>query len=173
MSAATVPSVLFAGLLAAVIYVPDGPRPAAPAKACAGAEYRQFDFWLGEWDVIGQQGKKAGTNQITSVESGCALLERWSGAGGVTGMSLTFYDKSDGRWHQAWMDGTGNALRLTGACRGSGMVLESPPAEGRVERVSWTPLEGGRVRQLWESSKDDGRTWTVVFDGTYIKRALK
>jgi hypothetical protein len=25
------------------------------------------------------------------------------------------------------------------------------------------------VRQLWESSKDDGKTWAVSFDGLYRK----
>lgn len=170
MASFSLPAAVFAGFLAAVLYVPDGPRPAAPAKACSGAEFRQFDFWIGEWDVVNQQGRPAGTNRITDIESGCALLERWTGAGGATGTSLTFYDRADGRWHQAWMDGKGQALRLSGGCRGSRMVLESTRAEGRVERVSWTRVEGGRLRQVWESSSDEGKTWTVVFDGTYIKR---
>jgi len=170
MTGLALPSVLFAGFLAAVLYVPaDRQSPSAP-KGCAGAEFHQFDFWIGEWDVFGPQGRKAGTNQITNVESGCALLERWSGAGGVTGTSLTFYDRSDGRWHQAWMDGSGKALRLAGGCRESAMVLESAPAAGRQERVSWTPHTDGSVRQLWESSRDAGQTWTVVFDGTYVRR---
>jgi len=25
------------------------------------------------------------------------------------------------------------------------------------------------VRQLWESSSDGGRTWTVLFDGHYVR----
>jgi len=42
---------------------------------------------------------------------------------------------------------------------------------GAPERISWTPQAGGRVRQLWESSADDGRTWQVVFDGMYAKKS--
>ena len=164
-------SFLVATLVAAVLYVPAPRQVETPAaKGCAAAEFRAFDFWVGDWDVKSAQGRKAGENCIASVESGCALLERWTGAGGVTGTSLTFYDRGDRRWHQSWMDGAGNALRLAGAHRGTSMVLESTPSGGRVERVSWTPGEDGRVRQLWESSKDDGKTWTVTFDGTYVKK---
>ena len=56
------------------------------------------------------------------------------------------------------------------------MVLEAPhdtpdPATGLLgrERIAWTPNADGTVRQLWESSKDDGKTWTVSFDGLYRK----
>ena len=35
-------------------------------------------------------------------------------------------------------------------------------------RMTLTPLEGGRVRQLIEQSSDEGATWTVWFDGTYV-----
>ena len=43
---------------------------AALAEPCSGAEYRQFDFWLGEWEVE-SGGKRAGTNRITRVQGGC------------------------------------------------------------------------------------------------------
>jgi hypothetical protein len=38
-----------------------------------------------------------------------------------------------------------------------------------MERISWTPLPRGDVRQLWERSADGGRTWTVIFDGRYSR----
>ncbi|MGQ0714684.1 MAG: hypothetical protein ACT4PJ_13265 [Gemmatimonadaceae bacterium] len=39
-------------------------------------------------------------------------------------------------------------------------------------RIRWAPPGGtpARLRQLWESSTDDGKTWTVAFDGMYQKR---
>jgi hypothetical protein len=30
-------------------------------------------------------------------------------------------------------------------------------------------MDGGKVRQHWESSADDGKTWTTAFDGLYAK----
>jgi hypothetical protein len=37
------------------------------------------------------------------------------------------------------------------------------------QRITWTPLADGAVRQLWVSSGDGGATWTPVFDGKYAK----
>lgn len=47
-----------------------------------------------------------------------------------------------------------------------------PAGDGGVvrHRIAWSPLAGERVRQFWERSRDRGRTWTVVFDGTYVRK---
>lgn len=31
------------------------------------------------------------------------------------------------------------------------------------------PYPAGRVRQLWEQSKDKEETWTITFDGMYAR----
>lgn len=148
-------------------------RPKVPAQPCASPEHRQFDFWLGEWEVR-QAGKLAGTNRVTRILNGCALREEWTGASGSSGTSLNVYDAARRRWHQTWVDDKGNVLLLEGEWRGGRMVLEGehPEPGGTVsrERITWTPQSGGRVRQLWESSTDSGKTWTVAFDGIYSKK---
>ena len=63
-----------------------------------GLARRQFDFWLGDWDVRDATGKLVGRNRITRVQGGCALEEQWSGNGGVTGSSLNAYDAERNRW---------------------------------------------------------------------------
>jgi len=50
-------------------------------------EVRQFDFWLGRWDVFGSDGTHVGTNHITPLLGGPALAEHWEGDGGVSGVS--------------------------------------------------------------------------------------
>ncbi|MDH3459056.1 MAG: hypothetical protein OER90_19620, partial [Gemmatimonadota bacterium] len=50
------------------------------AGPCSAPEYRQFDFWLGTWNVETKDGKTAGTNHITQILNGCALREEWTGA---------------------------------------------------------------------------------------------
>lgn len=47
---------------------------------------------------------------------------------------------------------------------------DSEPHRLVIYRIRWTPLPDGRVRQLWASSADKGRTWSVAFDGTYRRR---
>lgn len=160
----------FAGMLLMSIAAA---TPAPPP--CSDGPSRQFDFWLGEWDVRGNDAdaQPKGRNTIRRVD-GCALLEEWVGAKGTTGHSLNVFDASDGRWHQFWVDSSGSVLRLSGGLVGDEMVMTgvAPSAAGAVQqqRITWTPRADGSVRQHWETS-DDGRTWSTAFDGIYRHRA--
>jgi hypothetical protein len=139
---------------------------------CAGGEYRQFDFWLGSWEVKTSDGSVAGTNAIDSILNGCVLREQWRGARGMTGSSFNTYDPPAGTWHQTWVDDQGGFLLLSGALEEGAMVLrgEMLDDEGLVtHRITWTPVADGQVRQLWEASRDGGATWSVVFDGLYAR----
>lgn len=147
--------------------------PAAAPPPCSSALHRQFDFWLGLWDVTDPAGKFAGTNRIELVDGGCALYESWSsGGGGYTGRSLNSLG-ADGRWRQSWVDSSGGRLELVGGMKDGSMVLEgeTPPAKPGdppvKNRITWTPRGDGTVRQLWETSPDSGQTWTSAFDGQY------
>jgi len=144
------------------------------AKPCgAKPEYRQFDFWVGEWDVQAG-GKQAGTNSVQLILGDCVIFENWTGAGGTTGKSFNIYNAAKGKWQQTWVDSSGSVLELYGEFKEGVMRLvgERPAPKGGkiIDRLSFFPLEGGRVRQLWESSKDGGKTWGVVFDGLYTRK---
>jgi hypothetical protein len=138
--------------------------------------HRQFDFWIGEWEVRRPDGALAGTNVIDTVLGGCALRERWSGSRGGHGTSLNSWSRFDGKWHQIWVDDSGMFLELEGGLEGDRMVLTGalPSAADSTrlarQRVTWTPMPDGKVRQLWEASEDGGRSWTTIFDGVYERR---
>ena len=142
---------------------------------CAAAEHRQFDFWIGRWEVFSPDGKKAGDNHIEAIDGGCVVLERWRGNGGFSGTSLNSWDSNTRQWHQHWVDNQGGLLRLAGGLEGQRMVLSSSephpsrPGVMRHQRISWTPLADGAVRQWWETSDDAGVSWTTAFDGRYVR----
>ena len=145
-----------------------------PPPGCPAEVRRQFDFWVGNWDVT-VAGKPAGVNRIEKILDGCALLENWQGVGGMSGKSLNFYDPRRERWHQTWVDDRGGSLGLDGAFAGGKMVLtgtKKDPATGKttIDRITWTPLPADQVRQVWETSTDDGKSWTVAFDGLYTRK---
>jgi hypothetical protein len=144
------------------------------AAPCARAEYRQFDFWIGAWDVFNPRGTKVGTNSIDSILAGCALHERWQSAGANAGFSYNMFDRVTRRWHQTWVDNGGLLLLLDGELRNGSMVLSATGvnAQGQpvVNRITWTPFTADSVRQLWEVSADQGATWAVSFDGRYVRR---
>jgi hypothetical protein len=150
-------------------------QSAAKPVPCQGAEARQFDFWVGRWEVFTPDGKKAGDNVIEPIDGGCALIERWTGRGGFTGTSLNSWDAAAKLWRQHWVDNQGGLLRLTGRFEDGHMVLAASephpdkPGATRRQRIRWTPLPDGAVRQLWEQSDDEGATWTVAFDGRYVR----
>jgi hypothetical protein len=145
-----------------------------PPPPCTAPLYRQFDFWVGRWDVVGRtSGKFGGENRIELADGGCALFERWSSAGGgYTGRSLSSVG-GDGRWHQTWVDSSGLRLELAGGLVDGSMVLEgdtpapSPGSPAVKNRITWSPETDGRVRQHWEISADSGKTYKTVFDGMY------
>jgi hypothetical protein len=151
---------------------PPAQNPPAAAKRpdCSAPEHHQFDFWIGTWNVT-VSGKPAGTNRIEAVMNGCGILEHWTSAGGGHGTSLNFYDRRTKTWSQAWIDEGGNALHLAGTFANGKMVLASEPRQTGagvdVQRITWSKNADATVRQVWESSTDGGRTWSVAFDGIY------
>jgi hypothetical protein len=140
-------------------------------RPCATAEYRQFDFWVGDWNVESAAAPgNVSHNRITLINDGCTLREEYDTPQGYVGTSLNFYDGRRKAWHQTWIDNQGGGLVLEGGLRGGDMVLQSADDGGQIQRITWTPLPGGRVRQHWESTTDSGKTWTTAFDGTYSPR---
>ncbi|HEX5707295.1 MAG TPA: tetratricopeptide repeat protein [Pyrinomonadaceae bacterium] len=144
------------------------------ARPCAfQPEYRQFDFWVGEWDVT-VSGQPAGTNSIQSIIDGCVIFENWAGAGGGTGKSFNFYDPAIGKWRQVWVGSNGRAVDFFGEYKDGQMRYtgESAGPNGAKiqQRMTFFNVAPGSVRQLWEQSTDGGKTWTVAFDGTYARR---
>lgn len=163
--------VIVSALAAALSSATAAAQSPAPPPACETPEHRQFDFWIGEWEVVDTAGNVLGTNRITRSMNGCVLHEHWTGARGMTGESFNLYRPGTGTWHQSWVDSGGNLLLLDGAMKDGAMVLrgETPIRDGgrRLHRISYMPLENGDVRQLWEVSTDGGVTWTPSFDGIY------
>ena len=142
--------------------------------ACSASPYRQFDFWLGDWEVTNAQGTVVGTNTIRKILNGCVLHEQWRAADGGSGQSHNIYNLQTGKWHQSWVDDHGQLLLLDGGLDDQGrMVLrgETVSEEGAtvIDEIAWERADGDRVRQVWRKSTDGGTDWHVVFNGLYTK----
>ncbi|HVP63068.1 MAG TPA: hypothetical protein VMT11_21100 [Myxococcaceae bacterium] len=141
---------------------------------CSGAAYRQFDFWVGEWEVQTPKGTPAGENKVEKILDGCAIRESWTAADGSHGSSLTGYDAAAGRWTQTFVDDLGMVLVLDGELRDGKMILSGRRSASRgssmLNRIVWQKLDGDRIRQRWEQSSDDGRNWTLLFEGLYSRK---
>ncbi|HSR97525.1 MAG TPA: tetratricopeptide repeat protein [Kofleriaceae bacterium] len=145
----------------------------AAVEPCRAApEFRQFDFWIGEWTVKDPKGNTAGTSSIQLILGSCVIFENWTGGGSI-GKSFNIYDTNDKKWHQTWTDDRGTFTHYIGSFTDGKMVLVADqPANGKpgLARMTFSKLPGGEVRQHGESSTDAGKTWTTTFDLVYSKR---
>jgi hypothetical protein len=141
--------------------------------ACEDAAYRNFDFWIGEWEVRTPDGQLAGINRITREYGGCVIHERYSSGRGYSGESLNMYDAGRRRWQQTWVDNQGMLLLLEGQFADDRMVLEGETLDKKgtatKHRITWTRNADGTVRQLWEVTDAKG-AWTTAFDGRYARK---
>jgi hypothetical protein len=152
--------------------------PAAPAAppppACTSPEHRQFDFWVGRWDVY-----RTGTDTlvahslIESLYAGCVIRENWMPLRGTGGGSLNSWLPQQGVWRQTWVDSSNGWAVFEGRYDNDTMVIAghwagaAGPGTNPLVRIRYTREEGGAVRQLGEVSSDNGQTWGPSFDFTY------
>ncbi len=146
-------------------------RIALNGKPClTQAEYRQFDFWVGEWDVQ-VSGKTVARSSIQRIEDGCIIQENWMPFKGVEGKSWNFYNSATRKWEQVWMS-AGSVLKLQGELKNGAIAYTglTPQTNGPAihERLTFTPIQNKAVHQFWEQSTDGGKTWKVAFDGIYL-----
>ena len=141
--------------------------------------FREFDFWIGDWDVrpTGQPPTgPAARNTVTLDDNDCVITEHWSAPSGSTGQSFNIFDRSYGVWRQTWVDNSGGQHDYRGHLVGRNMVFtgDTPQPNGHPGRVptrlTFFNLGPDSVRQFSETSSDSGRTWQVSYDLMYVRR---
>jgi hypothetical protein len=141
-----------------------------PCKA--KLEFRQFDFWIGEWDAKNVQGVTVGSSSIQLILNQCIIFENWS-TPVSSGKSFNIFNSGDNKWHQTWVDDKGTFTHYIGEFKDGKMILV---AENVVKgaktlmKMTFSKLPNGDVRQFGENSTDDGKTWTTAFDFTYTRK---
>ena len=160
-------------ILGLSIAAPAAAQQPAPAAAkptvvpCSAPEHRQFDFWVGRWDVYPTgKDKLVAHSLIESVYGGCGVRENWVPLSNQPGGSLNIYVPEEKRWEQFWIDSQGSRAIFTGGWNGKAMVIQGKWA-GPLVRISYTKNADGSVRQFGEQSTDEGKNWAPSFDLTY------
>ncbi len=146
-------------------------------KPCAYTpENRQFDFWLGEWNVVTTQGAtQAGSSKIELILGDCVVQENWTGGGGGTGKSYNIYNLSLKRWEQYWVDSSGGNIFFYGGLKEGVMdywtdAIPQPDGTTLKRHLQFIKIGPDTVRQFSQGSKDDGKTWSVEYDFTYNRK---
>ena len=150
-------------------------------KPCSRPEFRQFDFWIGEWEAFGVKGAKAGDSKISVVLDSCVILEEWTSANAQQGLiysgkSFNSYNAATKQWQQTWTDNTGNTTEFLRGEGGNGKIIyyadRVPGPDGKqfMRRLTFTKLDNNKVRQFGELSNDGGKTWIVEYDLEYRRK---
>jgi tetratricopeptide (TPR) repeat protein len=142
-------------------------------------EYRQFDFWVGNWNVTvsaGQPGagQVVGTSQVERILGDCVIFENYHTPAAFEGKSFSFYDAELKKWRQTWVANNGSVSEFLGEFRDGAMRYEGEshaPGGGRaLRRMVLSLTTADRVRQYSESSTDGGKTWSLAYDFTYLRQ---
>jgi tetratricopeptide (TPR) repeat protein len=147
-------------------------------KPCAFTpENREFDFWLGEWNVSSTQGATpAGNSKIELILGDCVIQENWSSLNSpYIGKSYNIYNAALKRWEQYWVDSVGGNIFFHGELKDGVMDYwtdEIPQADGTklMRHLQFFKLGPDTVRQFSQGSTDGGKTWHVEYDLTYSRK---
>ncbi|MFT3698565.1 MAG: DUF1579 family protein [Kofleriaceae bacterium] len=159
---------------------------AAPttAKACEGPEYRQLDFWVGDWTLnvharskpgVDEWRDTHGTQHITRTLQNCAIEENFSALPPIAfaGRSFSMFDAIAKRWRQTWVDDSGSYLAFTGGPEGDGFALYGEPRElgGKPfqMRMVWSKITPTSLRWEWQRSEDNWATTQVMIAIDYVR----
>lgn len=141
----------------------------------AAPEFRQFDFWIGEWDVVSNgSNQPAGKSSVQLMLGECVIFENWTGALGVSGKSFNIYNTAEKKWRQTWVDDRGSFTEYAGEFKDDRLeyLADSASPNGQAQKLRMTFFKQGpdRVRQFGEVSTDDGKTWSTQYDLIYNRR---
>jgi hypothetical protein len=150
------------------------------ARPCSEAQQKQFDFWIGEWDLSwpapGQGPAGHGTNSVKEIMDGCVVQENFSGASSMPlrGMSLSRFDPRSGKWKQTWVDNQGGYIDLVGEFNDGQMILSgkglAPSGNPAQVRMVYKNIKRAEFDWSWERSLDGGKTWQVIWPIHYKRR---
>ena len=142
---------------------------------CSNPVYRQFDFWIGEWEAFGPGGKKAGDS--------CIIFEEWTSASMQQGLryagkSFNTYNATTRQWQQTWVDNVGGTNEyMQGKYENNQIIYSSTPFKitkdtMAIRKMTFTNISADKMRQHGEITKDNGKTWSTEYDLVYRWKKL-
>lgn len=133
-----------------------------------------FDFWVGEWEAIwddggGKLGK--GINHVTKILDEKVIYENFEVLEGQNkgfkGTSISVFQPRLKKWKQAWADNQGGYYDFVGEFEGKKRIFKTNVVERNGEsvlaRMVFKDIKEDSFTWEWESSKNGGVTWNLLW----------
>jgi hypothetical protein len=160
---------LILALLGAATQALGASAPTNSPAGCNVPEYRQFDFWLGDWDTFdaGDSSTSVARAHVDLIAAGCAVHELYEQTDGLIGDSILSFDPVRKLWQQTWVTNRGSLMVIAGRFKDDVLTLEGTMhfrnGKSSLQRITWKAESGG-VRESSVVSKDGGKSWQPAFD---------
>ena len=146
-------------------------------------KHREFDFWIGEWDVnlrikqpdnTWKDSVKAKT-KIYPILDGKAILELWDSPS-IKGFSVRYFDPEQQKWilYLNWPSNSRSSIgSLTGSFRHGRGEFFTRQGNGSISRYTFSDISDNSLRWDDAFSKDGGKTWTNNWIMEFTRSAEK
>lgn len=147
-----------------------------PAPSASHGNSRQFDFWLGEWDLTQPNGGQ-GENIVTLELDSSVVQEAFNGQPAIQliGRSISVFVPRENLWKQTWVDNQGGYLDFTGGLVEGRMILSraafNPEGEPIILRMVWHNITSDSLDWNWERSNDSGKSWENLWQIHYKRKS--
>ncbi len=138
-------------------------------------KYKEFDFWIGEWDVY-KNGTDSivGRSTIERIIEGKVIKETYySTTSKYHGTSLNKYNPQIDQWEQFWVDNSGLTLHIKGNLESGKMILQNEVLTDKglqLNKITWQKNDDNTVQQIWYQRSNKGEAWKEIFNGNYLKK---
>ena len=159
----------------------DSPSP------CPEPEAHQFDFWIGDWEVVNQfiqddgswQVQGRATNRVYPVLDGCAIIEHWEGVLGprpLYGFSIRAFNPQSRQWDLLlnWPSPNRPTFgKLQGVfTHGRGEFFSRRAGQdGKEMRIRYSFADISPDAFRWDAARsEDGRNWFTHWIMEFTRR---
>jgi hypothetical protein len=162
-------------------------------ESCPGVSHRQFDFWLGDWEIRQELLRPDGSwialparNTVRWVAGACALIEEWWGevlffwdgmdaATPLEGLSVRAFDPEAGLWRIWWMDSRrpdfgrpfeGRFDKDEGVFLRQDVTADGVP---HLTRIRFHSISVDSVRWELANSRNAGSSWSPLWRMQFLR----
>ncbi len=166
--------------------------------ACRSEQARQFDFLLGDWDIVQKIRQNDGgwkefgaRSSVHLAMDGCAVVEDWSGTAqffwagmqepqSLQAISVRIWNPGSQRWIVHWMDSMnpqfGNFVgrfddRYATFFRVQKTAMED--ANAVITRMAYANLDQNPIQWELALSNDGGKSWQPLWVQTMTRKVAE